>query len=488
VKKANEMSTNNTLAITVEEFLRDFTRELEEENAAIFAGAGLSADAGFVNWKQLLAPFAEDIGLNVERETDLVRLAQFHSNRHSNRSALNKTIFNEFAARARVTRSHEILASLPIRTYWTTNYDTCIEDALRQAGKLPDVKFEKDQLPNTLRNRDAVVYKMHGDHQHASKAVLTKQDYERYHLDRGEFLTALNGDLVSKTFLFIGFSFTDPNLEAVLSRLHATYGEHQRSHYCFVKEESARPEDKAGDLEYRRAWQEHFIRDLQRYSIRAVKIQEYSEVPAILEALAARYKRKTVFISGAAHEYGTFPQADALKYVFDLSSELIRDDYRVITGFGLGVGSSVVNGALHQVYKVLKRRLKDELVLRPFPQGPNAKAVWTDYRSDMLDMAGIAVYMFGNKFVEGQQGVHRSDGIVEEFDIALAKGVKVLPLGFTGYVARELYDRVAADFAKYYPRANQQFHDDFKLLGDASRSLQDQLRTTVSALRTLQTM
>ena len=31
------MSTSNTLAISVEEFLRDFTRELEEENAAIFA-------------------------------------------------------------------------------------------------------------------------------------------------------------------------------------------------------------------------------------------------------------------------------------------------------------------------------------------------------------------------------------------------------------------------------------------------------------------
>jgi hypothetical protein len=482
------MSTS-TLAITVDEFLRDFTRELEEENAAIFAGAGLSVDAGFVNWKQLLEPFAKDLGLNVERETDLVRLAQFHHNRYSNRSALNKAIFNEFAAKARVTRSHEILAGLPIRTYWTTNYDTCIEDALRQAGKLPDVKYDKDQLPNTMRNRDAVVYKMHGDHQHSSKAVLTKQDYERYHLDRGEFLTALNGDLVSKTFLFIGFSFTDPNLEAVLSRLHATYGEHQRSHYCFVKEESSRLDDKDGDLDYRKAWQEHFIRDLQRYSIRAVKIQEYSEVPEILAELAARYKRKTVFISGAAHEYGSHPQADALQYVFDLSSGLIKEDYRVVTGFGLGIGSSVVNGALHQIYKVLKRRLKDELVLRPFPQGgPAATSLWTDYRKDMLDMSGIAVYMFGNKLVPGHPDAQRSNGIEEEFDIAVVKGVKVLPLGFTGYVARELYDRVEQNFPTFYPKATQQFRNEFILLGDSKRSLSDQLQTTLSAIKILQTM
>lgn len=482
------MSASHDLAITPEQFLREYTRELEEENAAIFAGAGLSVDAGFVNWKQLLEPFAHDLGLSVERETDLVRLAQFHHNRYSNRSALNQAIFNEFAAKARVTRSHEILASLPIRTYWTTNYDACIEEALRRAGKLADAKWETDQLPVTLRNRDAVVYKMHGDHQHPTKAVLTKQDYERYHLDRGEFLTALNGDLVSKTFLFIGFSFSDPNLETVLSRLHATYGEHQRSHYCFVKEESARPDDKDGDLEYRKGWQGHFIRDLQRYSIRAVKIQEYSDVPDILAELSARYKRKTVFISGAAHEYGKIAQADAEQFVFDISSELVRDNYRVVTGFGLGIGSSVVNGALHQVYKVQQRRLKDELVLRPFPQGPTAKAVWTDYRNDMLDMAGVAIFMFGNKLVKGQADPQRSDGIEEEFNIASAKGVKVLPLGFTGYVARELYDRVAADFGKYYPKATQQFSDDFKLLGDATRGLQDQLRTTLSALRFLQTM
>ena len=31
-------------------------RELEESNFAIFAGAGLSAPAGYVNWKDLLRP------------------------------------------------------------------------------------------------------------------------------------------------------------------------------------------------------------------------------------------------------------------------------------------------------------------------------------------------------------------------------------------------------------------------------------------------
>lgn len=105
-----------------------------------------------------------------------------------------------------------------------------------------------------------------------------------------------------------------------------------------------------------------------------------------------------------------------------------------------------------------------------------------------VECEGIAVYMFGNKLVERKPDVQRSDGIVEEFGIAVAKGVMVLPLGFTGFVACELYDRVSNDFAKFYPRATQQFQNDFKLLGDATRSLPDQLQTTLSALRILQTM
>jgi hypothetical protein len=32
-------------------FLREFSKEVEEGNAAIFAGAGLSIPAGFVDWR-----------------------------------------------------------------------------------------------------------------------------------------------------------------------------------------------------------------------------------------------------------------------------------------------------------------------------------------------------------------------------------------------------------------------------------------------------
>jgi hypothetical protein len=44
----------------VELFIKDFLKEIREDNAAIFAGAGLSASAGFVNWRELLRPIADE--------------------------------------------------------------------------------------------------------------------------------------------------------------------------------------------------------------------------------------------------------------------------------------------------------------------------------------------------------------------------------------------------------------------------------------------
>jgi len=47
-------------------FIDDFSKALRENNAAIFAGAGLSSGAGFVNWTELLRSVAEELHLKVD--------------------------------------------------------------------------------------------------------------------------------------------------------------------------------------------------------------------------------------------------------------------------------------------------------------------------------------------------------------------------------------------------------------------------------------
>lgn len=431
------------------------SKEMAEGNLAIFAGAGFSQGAGFVNWKTLLKPIADELDLDIDRETDLVALAQYHANANgANRSKLDQMLVTEFSTKVKVTVNHEILARLPIQTYWTTNYDKLIETALGENEKVADVKHTVKQLATTKPKRDAVVYKMHGDVEHASEAVLIRDDYERYHVKMQPYITALSGDLIAKTFLFLGFSFTDPNLDYILSRVRIQYAKHQRQHYCILRKVSQEKDEPQADFEYRVRKEELFKQELLRFGIKAVYVDDFKEITAILQEIEHRHKRKTIFISGAAHDYRPWTESESTHFVYKLSKAISKEQYRVISGFGLGIGSAVISGVIEQTLMNGHRLDSDQLILRPFPQSQSGerplKELWTEYRRDMLAHTGIALFLFGNK-LNPNGDVVLSNGMREEFDLAVAGGVFVIPVGITGSISADLWKEVMAayDETKY---------------------------------------
>ena len=62
----------STEAISAATFIREYTRELHNKNAAVFAGAGLSVASGYVDWAGLLAEIIQDLGLDPSKNHDLV--------------------------------------------------------------------------------------------------------------------------------------------------------------------------------------------------------------------------------------------------------------------------------------------------------------------------------------------------------------------------------------------------------------------------------
>lgn len=449
----------------IEQFKKDFLKELEEQNVAIFAGAGLSVASGHVDWKGLLKDFANEVGLDVEKERDLISVVQYYLNsNNNNRHSLNQKIINEFHSGKLPNENHQILARLPVSTYWTTNYDKLIEKSLEVVGKKIDAKYTVKHLAQTIHGRDVVLYKMHGDAEHPDDAILSKDQYERYFQSHGAFVTELSGDLVSKTFLFMGFSFTDPNLDFVLSRIRIMFEENQRKHYCFFKEEKRIEGEEESEYEYRRTRQALVITDLQRFNIHVLLVKEYSEITDILKEIEDRFKRRTIYISGSAHEYGRFGVEEAQKFISDLSKELIKNDFKIVSGFGLGVGSQVINGALEEIYFNKNEKLKDQLLLRPFPQGEKSQKHWENYRQDMISYAGASIFIFGNKNEDGK--TIAAQGVRKEFEIAVKQNSLVIPVGATGFVAKELWNEVSKDYKKYF--ASEDHFDIFKKLGDDS--------------------
>jgi len=427
-------------------FINEFLKEIEENNAAIFAGAGLSVASGHVDWKGLLKDFADELYLDVEKETDLISLTQYHLNKNSNnRHALNQKIANEFHHGKSPNENHEILSRLPIKTFWTTNYDRLIEKSLELKGKIVDVKYTTKQLANTIHGRDAILYKMHGDVEHPDDAIISKDQYEKYYNTHGAFINTLSGDLISKTFLFIGFSFTDPNLDYILSRIRVTYQNNQRKHYCFFKSVTKKGNEKEEDFEYRQTKQTLIINDLLRFNIHVLLVNDYSEITDLLKKIENKFKRKTIYISGSAHEYGKWDSNKAENFISKLSQEIINNGFKIVSGFGLGVGSAVITGVLKEVYLNKKENLKDQLLLRPFPQGKEAMVQWSSYRKDMISYSGISLFIFGNKFDGGK--LKLANGVRSEYEISLEQNSIVIPVGATGFISKELWNETLSKYS-----------------------------------------
>ncbi len=475
------MATKRHLPPETDGFVNAFVDDIADGTAAIFAGAGLSVASGHVNWSELLREIAAELGLDVDRESNLVAVAQYHLNARGTRSRINQKLIDEFSVGHTVNHNHEILARLPIATYWTTNYDRLIETALDAAGKIVDVKFAVDQLKTNVRGRSATLFKMHGDVSDPEHAVLTKDDYEGYFRDREPFVTALAGDLTTKTFLFLGFSFTDPNIDYVMSRVRVVLHRKTKQHYCILKRESRRAREKLAGFQYRKLQQDYFIRDLSRIGIQAILIDDYSDLTRILRLIETRYRQRRVFIAGSAHDFDPFQPDEAGMLIEAISGGLVKGSLGIVTGFGLGVGPSVISGAMQVILGNPKRYRDTQLEAMPFPIGDGGKTLYRAHREAMIAKCGIAIFLFGNKR-DTNGNVVLADGVDEEYEIARSLNLKIIAVGCTGWAAQHIWEAERPAFA-HLPSSAKKSYELLGRLDLRRQRIVSALLAVVGALR-----
>jgi hypothetical protein len=158
-------------------------------------------------------------------------------------------------------------------------------------------------------------------------------------------------------------------------------------------------------------------------------------------------KRRTVFISGSAYEYGRFGSAGR-SFVRNLTTSLLRNNFTIISGFGLGIGDSVVDGALHEIYLQKEEEISHHLRVYPFGSYAHTDAIKTCYRKDMISQAGVAVFIFGNKLQD--ISIREADGMIEEFQIARSNQALLIPIGASGYIAEKLWREIMQDYHIYF--------------------------------------
>lgn len=445
------------------DLIREIEKAIKSDELGAFIGAGLSIPAGFCSWKELLKEPAKEIGLDVEKENDLVNLAQYYVN-SKKRTSIDDLIKGEFSKLVKPTDNHKLLSQLPISTFWTTNYDKLIEKALEYNMKKPYVKTKDEQLRGTNHDFDAIVYKLHGDVESPEDAVLTRSDYEEFGYNKRKlFREVLEGDLLTKTFLFLGFSFGDPNFNYVIGRLRVLLDEkNTRKHYCIMK----RVQDTDEDYEYKKARQELQIEDLNRYGIFTYLVNKYDEITEILSTLVDRFRRKTIFISGSAYSYSVYSKETGENFIHKLSFELSKSGYHIVNGYGKGVGEFVLNGVADYCL-TYKSKINDFLTLMPFPQNSSLDIdldkLYKENREQMIENCGIAIFLFGNKETEDI-----ASGVMEEYELSKKHGLVCLPIEYTGGASKEIYVQIIQEISdentkNAIEQANKQCNDDINM-------------------------
>lgn len=427
----------------LDDFLRDYVEALERGTAALFVGAGLSMAADMPSWGKLLEGIARELGLDVAKEHDLVALAQFYVNRHAgSRTHVARLVRRTFERDVIVPDSQRILARLPFGHVWTTNYDEILERAFEQAGKIIDVKSRNADLTTSDPGADAVLFKMHGTATHPDEIVLTKDDYELYSRTRPGFLQILGSDLTTRTFLFLGLSFSDPNLGYLLSAMRASFRDVPRQHYTIMR----RPPNP---YEARRF--EHFVTDLHRYGIRTLVVDEHADVTAVLRRLERRHAQRSVLVSGSYPEDGDVKERAFVSAIARGVGRIVgAKGLKLVTGLGRTVGSAALTGMIETQSGLSGAGLTRKLVVRPvrdiLPAGETVEQWRRKSREDLVAQSGIVVVVGGLRRGEN------APGVLEEFEIASSQGLVILPIAATGHAAKQIHDTMRSRPEQYLTR------------------------------------
>lgn len=426
-------------------FLEQFPKAIADDSAALFIGAGVSMGAGYPSWKKLLKDIGTDLGVSSDDVGDLSALAQWGISKARSRNRVLQIIRDEVGVELPIPETVRVLARLPIRNIWTTNYDTLIERAFSEIGRPLDTISNADDLTIKRRAGATRLLKMHGSVLDLSNVVIATSDYELYKKKRGVFINILNSHLTTYSLLFVGLSFTDPNIKHVLSQIVENFDGSPPEHFAIVKPPTRAEFRTDEEFASKKAQHDLWADDLLRYGLVVIEIDDYDEVFDLLSEVEKRVKSNKVWVSGSWPLVGAADDQGRLVYsVADkLGVALAANSGSLVTGAGTTVGSGVLAGFLRGLgagaWEIDRR-----IVALPFPQAPAGKepdrTQWAKLRDQMAALAGSVIFVGGLKIIDGQPTA--ADGVFAEFDAAIKAGLYTIPIGSTGGAAASIAERL----------------------------------------------
>lgn len=130
--------------------------------------------------------------------------------------------------------AHVVLANLPFASFITTNYDTLLEQALKEAKRKYHPVIDDDDVTR-LRPTHAAVVKVHGCVSRPSSMIAADDEYEPWTKRTPIVEALLRAQLAQKTVLFLGFGLADADFRDVFNQVKASLGDRAPRSYAVVR-------------------------------------------------------------------------------------------------------------------------------------------------------------------------------------------------------------------------------------------------------------
>lgn len=420
------------MSISKTQFIEYYVEQATNGNVSLFLGAGVSSSVGLPSWASLLEPCAEQMGVKIDNNMDLYLLAQYYANEYGY-SALKRVINNSINKLSSNSTLVDKLLELNFKSIWTTNYDKVIENNLMQKRILSNSIYDDKDLSNTISTNRVNIYKMNGDITNLDRIIITQKDIENYSETHEMLLTFFKRELVVNSFLFLGYSFTDEIVLSCLASVNRCLGESSNYHFTIMK-----IKDDSDFL--------YFVKDLEiRYHVRVLLIEDYDELPKILCQLRDAINKKNIFFSGVFERLEYLEDTFAEKFLKQLTAELLCKQYHIYTGYGRNFGN-YLSGSSIQYMLAHNMEIDRYLIMRPFLQTMSLEEKEI-HRNMLISQCRFSVFMFGQS---PKNGVYvNSTGMLKEYELAKKMRKIIIPIGCTGYTAKEIWDDVKNNIILY---------------------------------------
>lgn len=423
------------MPLTKEQFLNQFTRQALDERISLFVGAGASANAGYPSWHNLFVPLAKELGTPLGESTNYYRIAQYYSNKFG-QAELRKRINDIINKNDFYSPLIDELINVGFTNIWTTNFDNVLELNYKSRNILINKVFRDADLSNIELNKRINIYKMNGDITSPEGIVATQKDYEEYPDSHRMMLMFFKRELISSTFLFIGYSFTDNLVMDCLSEIARYLGDAAPYHYTIMKNDITN------------AYFNYFIDDLERrYHIRVLLVNEYTDIYFVLKELNERIRNKKVFISGAFGSFDQKIEEYSHKLSRNITEELLANDYRIINGIGRHFGTHIIGYANEYL---AKKGIKDKekyIIVRPFVGiGEKSSEDKKQLREEVIGGCGSAIFVFGDY---NQHSPNPNSGVKEEFEIAMRTHKTIIPIAYPGMRSEVIWNQIKNNITQF---------------------------------------